>query len=185
MAPAGPTPRTTPMSTSTVHAALSEHAAERILVFDGAMGTMVQTFELDEAEFRGERFTDHSLDLRGNADVLSLTRPELVASIHDRFLAAGADLLTTNTFNANAIAQADYGLETSVGDLNRAAAQLAKAACAEWSAQTPGQPRFAAGSPSPANGRCKTVPSHWSRLRGICSANPCARRCCAPGSGRS
>ena len=139
------------MSPSNTHTVLSELAAERILVFDGAMGTMVQAIELDEDGFRGERFAGHDRDLRGNADVLSLTRPELIASIHDRFLAAGADLLTTNTFNANAVAQADYGLEAHAADLNRAAAQIAKVACAEWSAQTPGKPRFAAGSLGPMN----------------------------------
>ena len=113
------------MSPTNTHAALSEIAAERILVLDGAMGTMGQACEGDEEGVRGERFAEHSHDLRGNTDVLSLTRPELVASIHHRFLAAGADLLTTNTVNTNAIAQADYGLKAHVGELNRAAAELA------------------------------------------------------------
>jgi 5-methyltetrahydrofolate--homocysteine methyltransferase len=117
------------MSEDNAMSRLSELAEERILVFDGAMGTMVQALDLDEAGFRGKRFAGHASDLEGNADVLSLTRPDLIATIHEQFLAAGADLLTTNTFNANAVAQADYGLESHVAEINRAAARLAKQAC--------------------------------------------------------
>ena len=139
------------MNPKLVLAYLSELAAERILVFDGAMGTMVQARSLDEAGFRGERFAAHSHDLKGDADVLCLTQPDVIRAIHDASLAAGADLVTTNTFNATTIAQADYGLESHVGEINRAAATIAKAICAEWTARTPERPRFAAGSLGPTN----------------------------------
>ena len=130
---------------------LSALAAKRILVFDGAMGTMVQAQNLDEAGFRSERFAAHSHDLKGDADVLCLTQPEVVRTIHDASLAAGADLVTTNTFNATTIAQADYGLESHVAEINRAAATIAKDVCAEWTSRTPDKPRFAAGSLGPTN----------------------------------
>jgi 5-methyltetrahydrofolate--homocysteine methyltransferase len=112
---------------------------------------MIQRRDLDEAGFRGERFAEHELDLKGDSDVLCLTQPAVVASIHDAFLEVGADIVTTNSFNATAIAQADYGLEGHVAELNRAAASIAKESCAHWSAITPEQPRFAAGSLGPMN----------------------------------
>jgi 5-methyltetrahydrofolate--homocysteine methyltransferase len=118
---------------------------------DGAMGTMVQALGLGEADFRGERFREHPRDLRGDNDVLVLTRPEAIRGIHDAFLAAGADIVETDTFTATAIAQADYGLEAHVLEMNRAAAALARACCEAWSARTPGQPRFVAGSMGPTN----------------------------------
>ncbi len=139
------------MGTTTPHTQLSEIAAERILVFDGAMGTMVQSKELDEGEFRGKRFAGHSHDLKGDADILCVTQPDVIRTIHTDALAAGADVVTTNTFNATSIAQADYGLQEHVVEINRAAAEIAKSACVEWTAQTPAKPRFAAGSLGPTN----------------------------------
>jgi 5-methyltetrahydrofolate--homocysteine methyltransferase len=125
--------------------------ASRILVLDGAMGTMVQRYRLSEADFRGARFATHPKDLRGDNDVLVLTRPDLIAEIHDRYLAAGADIIETNTFNSTAISQADYGLEAIAYELNLAGARLARTAADAWTAKTPDQPRFVAGSIGPMN----------------------------------
>jgi 5-methyltetrahydrofolate--homocysteine methyltransferase len=124
---------------------------ERILVLDGAMGTMVQRHALDEAAYRGERFRDHPSALRGNADVLSLTQPAIIAAIHRAYLEAGADIVETNTFTATAIAQADYGLAAAVRELNLAAARLARDAADAVTAQDPGRPRFVAGILGPTN----------------------------------
>ncbi|MFQ5346838.1 MAG: homocysteine S-methyltransferase family protein [Rhodothalassiaceae bacterium] len=126
-------------------------AGERILVFDGAMGTMIQSHHLDEAAYRGTRFADWPRDLKGDNDLLCLTRPDLVEAIHEAFLAAGADIIETNSFNATAIAQADYGLEAHVTEINRAAAALARAAADRWTARTPHRPRFVAGAMGPTN----------------------------------
>jgi 5-methyltetrahydrofolate--homocysteine methyltransferase len=123
--------------------------AERILVLDGAMGTMVQRHKLTEADFRGERFRNHPKDLKGNNDVLVLTRPDVIAGIHGEYLAAGADIIETNTFSGTAVSQADYGLEAFAYEINLEAARLAKRVAAEWTAQTPDKPRFVAGSLGP------------------------------------
>jgi 5-methyltetrahydrofolate--homocysteine methyltransferase len=123
----------------------------RILILDGAMGTMIQRYKLTEADFRGERFKDHPLDLKGDSDVLVLTRPDVISAIHHEYLAAGADIIETNTFGATAIAQADYALEPYVYEMNVEGARLAKAAAAEWTAKTPDRPRFVAGSMGPTN----------------------------------
>ena len=101
---------------------------ERILVLDGAMGTMVQRYRFSEADFRGERFADHPKDVRGNTDLLCLTRPGRVREIHAAYLAAGADIISTNSFTATRIAQADYGLSDLAGEINEAAARLAREA---------------------------------------------------------
>ncbi len=130
---------------------LRDLLARRILILDGAMGTMIQRRGLGEADFRGDRFRDHPHDLKGNGDVLALTRPDVVSAIHGEYLAAGADIIETDTFTATAIAQADYGLEPVVFEMNVAAARLAKAAAAEWTARTPGKPRLVAGSMGPTN----------------------------------
>ncbi|HEV8325149.1 MAG TPA: methionine synthase [Myxococcota bacterium] len=124
---------------------------ERLLVLDGAMGTMIQRRGLSEADFRGERFRDHPRDLKGDNDLLVLTRPDVIADIHDAYLAAGADLIETNTFNSTSIAQADYGLEAVVYEMNAAAARLARAAADAWTARTPDRPRFVAGAIGPTN----------------------------------
>jgi 5-methyltetrahydrofolate--homocysteine methyltransferase len=120
-------------------------------VIDGAMGTMIQARGLAEADFRGERFRDHPSDLRGDNEILVLTRPDVIRAIHDAYLAAGADLIETNTFGATRIAQADYGMQALVPELNREAARLAVEAAAEWSHRTPDRPRFVAGAVGPTN----------------------------------
>ena len=130
---------------------LLELLTQKILILDGAMGTMIQTFELEEADFRGQRFADHSLPLRGNNDLLTLTQPEKIAGIHRAFLNAGADLIETNTFNSTGISQADYGMEHLVRELNFAAAQLAKTEADQFTARTPDKPRFVVGSIGPTN----------------------------------
>jgi len=121
--------------------------AQRIAIIDGAMGTMIQRYKLSEADFRGERFKDHSKDLKGNNDLLQLTRPDVIREIHEQYLAAGADMLETNTFGATSIAQEDYGLGHIARELNVAAAQIARAACDKYS--TPDKPRFVAGALGP------------------------------------
>ena len=113
------------------------------------MGTMIQRWTLGEADFRGTRFADHGRDLKGNNDILVLTRPDVIESIHDAYLAAGADIIETNTFSGTRIAQADYGLEDAVYDLNLAGAQLARKVADAWSAKTPDRPRFVAGVDRP------------------------------------
>ena len=123
--------------------------AKRILLLDGAMGTMIQRHALTEADFRGERFRSHQRDLRGNNDLLVLTQPSVIAGIHREYLEVGSDIIETNTFNSNAISQADYALEPLVYELNVAAARLARAAADEWTARTPGKPRFVAGAMGP------------------------------------
>ena len=130
---------------------LDDLLARRILLLDGAMGTMIQRRRLTEEDFRGERFRTHPRDLSGNGDVLALTRPDVIGAIHREYLAAGADLIETNTFNSTAIAQADYGLEGLVHELNVANARLARAAADEWSQATPDRPRFVAGAIGPTN----------------------------------
>src|SRR5258707_2189270 len=125
--------------------------AARILVLDGAMGTMIQRHQLTEGDFRGVRFVDHSHDLRGDNDLLVLTRPDIIRGIHDEYLAAGADIIETNTFNSPAVSQADYALESLAYELNVEGARLPKQACVEWTARPPDRPRFAAGSIGPTN----------------------------------
>jgi 5-methyltetrahydrofolate--homocysteine methyltransferase len=130
--------------------ALEKRASKRILILDGAMGTMVQRHSFTEDDFRGERFKDHHKDLRGNNDLLILTQPEAILDIHRQYLRAGADIIETNTFSATTIAQADYGLEAIVSELNREGARLARRACDEVGRET-GVPRFVAGSIGPTN----------------------------------
>ena len=123
----------------------------RILVLDGAMGTMIQRYDLSEADFRGEQFRDHPQDLKGNNDLLSLTRPDIIREIHDAYLEAGADIIETNTFNGTTISQSDYGTEEYVYEMNRASAQIAAASVAKFTRMDPGKPRFAAGAMGPTN----------------------------------
>jgi 5-methyltetrahydrofolate--homocysteine methyltransferase len=125
--------------------------ARRILVIDGAMGTMIQRYKLGEADYRGDRFGAHVKELKGNADVLNLTRPDAISAIHHEYLDAGADIIETNTFNAQAISQADYALEPFVRELNVAGARLAREAADAWTARTPDKPRFVAGAMGPTN----------------------------------
>ncbi len=124
---------------------------ERILVLDGAMGTMIQAHRLDEAGFRGERFRDHPRELRGCNDLLAITRPGIVAGIHAAYLEAGADIIETDTFNATRISMADYGLEVHAREMNRAAARVARQTADAFEAREPGRPRYVAGSLGPTN----------------------------------
>ena len=128
---------------------LTDALRKRILIIDGAMGTMIQRHKLDEAAYRGKLFADHPRDLKGAADVLSLTRPDVIEGIHRAYLEAGADIIETNTFNAQAISMADYGLEPFVYDMNVASARIARRAADAFS--TPDRPRFVAGSLGPTN----------------------------------
>jgi 5-methyltetrahydrofolate--homocysteine methyltransferase len=123
----------------------------RILVLDGAMGTMIQTYGLGEREYRGERFADWPRDLRGHSDLLTLTQPDIIRAIHSAYLEAGADIIETNSFTSNAMSLADYGMESMVYELNRAAARLARDAADEWERRTPDTPRFVAGVLGPTN----------------------------------
>ena len=128
---------------------IAAHAEKRILVLDGAMGTMIQAAKPTEADYRGERFKDHPSDLGGNNELLSLTRPDLIRDIHERFLEAGADIVCTNTFSATRISQADYGLEDLVPELNRESVRLAREAAE--AVATPERPRWVAGAIGPTN----------------------------------
>lgn len=132
-------------------AALHAAAAERILILDGAWGVMFQRAGLSEADFRGERFADHPTPLKGDNDVLCLTRPDLVRQLHEVYFAAGADISETNTFTATSIAQEDYGLQGAVRDINLEAARTARAVADAWAAKEPHKPRFVAGSIGPLN----------------------------------
>jgi 5-methyltetrahydrofolate--homocysteine methyltransferase len=129
--------------------ALLDCLEQRIVILDGAMGSMIQGFGLEEADFRGEHFPDHPSDLQGDNELLSLTRPDVIREIHDRFFEAGADLVETNTFGANAISQADYGLEHTVRELNLASARIARESADAWTAKDPSKPRFVAGAVGP------------------------------------
>ena len=127
--------------------ALPAILGQRIMLLDGAMGTMIQRFKLDEAQYRGERFKDFHKDVKGNNELLSLTRPDVISSIHERYLEAGADLIETNTFGATSIAQADYDMADQASEMNLASARLARAACDKYS--TPEKPRFVLGALGP------------------------------------
>ncbi|KRE62805.1 methionine synthase [Nostocoides sp. Soil756] len=131
--------------------ALTSALQERVLVLDGAMGTMIQARQLAEADYRGERFADHPSDLMGNNDLLSLTRPDVIREIHEAYLEAGADLVETNTFNAQRISLADYGMSELAHEMNRAAAALARAACDAYTARDPERPRWVLGTLGPTN----------------------------------
>ncbi len=132
--------------------------ARRILILDGAMGTMVQKHRLVEADYRGTRFADHPKDLKGNNDLLLLTRPDVIRGIHAAYLEAGADIIETNTFNATVISQAEYGLEAIVHELNVEGARIARAACDEYTAKNPDKPRFVAGVLGPTSRTCSLSP---------------------------
>lgn len=130
-------------------AALKAAARERILILDGSWGVMIQKRGLAEADYRGERFKDAPGELRGNNDLLCLTRPDIIAELHDAYYAAGADISETNTFSATSIAQAEYGLQAAVRDINLEGARIARACADRWTQKEPGKPRFVAGSIGP------------------------------------
>ena len=124
---------------------------DRIMIIDGAMGTMIQPYKLEEKDFRGERWKDHSHPLQGNNDLLSITRPDVIKEIHRKYLEAGADILETNTFSSTTVAQADYHLEDAVYDLNYESAKIAKEVADEFTRKDPSKPRFVAGAMGPTN----------------------------------
>ena len=124
---------------------IADLLGQRILILDGAMGTMIQRYKLDEADYRGAQFKDWPSDLKGNNDLLALTKPEVIRAIHEQYLEAGADILETNTFNGNRLSQADYGLEEHTAEIVTAAARLARELADAWTAKTPDKPRFVAG----------------------------------------
>jgi 5-methyltetrahydrofolate--homocysteine methyltransferase len=144
---------------STVETTLRELLARRILVLDGAMGTMVQRSGVTERDYRGARFERHPSDLKGDTDVLVLTRPDVIRGIHDAYFEAGADIAETNTFGATSIVQAEYGLEAHAFEMNVVAARIAKESAREWTKRTPGKPRFVAGSIGPLNKTLSLSPS--------------------------
>lgn len=130
---------------------LQERLQQQILILDGAMGTMIQGYRLEESDYRGERFAAHACDVKGNNDLLCLTRPDIISDIHQSYLDAGADILETNTFNATTIAMADYDMEDLVPEINRAAARLARTVADAETAKNPDKPRFVAGILGPTN----------------------------------
>ncbi|WP_043822635.1 methionine synthase [Aeromonas veronii] len=140
-----------PSKQSDVTKKLEACLRERILIIDGAMGTMIQGYKLGEADYRGERFADWHTDIKGNNDLLVLTRPAVIREIHEQYCTAGADILETNTFNATRIAMADYEMEEFSAEINREAARLARAVADEWTAKDPAKPRFVAGVLGPTN----------------------------------
>src|SRR5262249_20578366 len=133
------------------YAALEAAADKRILIIDGAMGTMIQRHKLDEAGYRGARFADWKRDIKGNNDLLVLTQPEIIKGIHEEYLEAGADIIETNTFNAQRISLADYGMEELAYEINLEATKLARAAADAYTKKTPDKPRFVAGAVGPTN----------------------------------
>ncbi len=138
------------MPTDTL-ARLEALLSRRILILDGAMGTMIQRRKLGDADYRGDRFRDHPHEVKGDNELLVLTRPDVIREIHEEYLAAGSDVIETNTFNSNAISQADYHMQALAPELNVAAARLAREAAATWTARTPDRPRFVAGAIGPTN----------------------------------
>ncbi|MGL4454827.1 MAG: methionine synthase, partial [Plesiomonas sp.] len=134
-----------------VLSSLEQQLAKRILIIDGGMGTMIQQYRLQEADYRGTRFADWPSDLKGNNDLLVLTNPSVISAIHDAYLEAGADILETNTFNSTSIAMADYQMESLAAEMNYVGAQLARASADAWSAKTPEKPRYVAGVLGPTN----------------------------------
>lgn len=140
-------------------AKLEKAASERILIIDGAMGTMIQRHKLGEKEYRGDRFADWERDVKGNNDLLVLSQPEIIASVHEEYLEAGADLIETNTFNAQRISMADYGMEALSAEINFEAAKIARAAADKYNRKTPDKPRFVAGAVGPTNRTASISPS--------------------------
>ena len=132
--------------------------AKRILMLDGAMGTMIQRHKIDEAAYRGARFADYHADVAGNNDLLSLTQPDIIRDIHTVFLEAGSDIVETNTFSATTIAQADYDMEGLAYELNVEGAKLARQACDAVEAKDPSRPRYVAGAIGPTNRTCSISP---------------------------
>ncbi|MGL4833756.1 MAG: homocysteine S-methyltransferase family protein, partial [Shewanella sp.] len=132
---------------------IRQQLTQRILILDGAMGTMIQGYKLEEADYRGERFKDWHTDVKGNNDLLVLTQPHIIKQIHTDYLLAGADIIETNTFNATTIAMADYDMQSLSAEINREGARLAREAC-DAIEQATGKPRYVAGVLGPTNRTC-------------------------------
>ncbi|MDP4266909.1 MAG: homocysteine S-methyltransferase family protein, partial [Bacteroidota bacterium] len=130
---------------------IQDEIKNRILVLDGAMGSLIQKFKLSESDFRGQRFVKHVIDLKGNNDLLNLTKPEVISEIHEHYLKAGADIIETNTFNSNSISMSDYKLENFVYEMNVEGARIAKEAAQRYTFKNNNKPRFIAGSIGPTN----------------------------------
>lgn len=141
-----------------VRSQIEAQLQQRILLIDGGMGTMIQSYKLEEQDYRGDRFAHWPSDLKGNNDLLVLTQPQLIKEIHSAYLEAGADILETNTFNATSIAMADYDMQAISEEINFAAAKLAREAADEWTAKTPDKPRYVAGVLGPTNRTCSLSP---------------------------
>ncbi|WP_293931461.1 methionine synthase, partial [Iodobacter sp.] len=141
-----------------LHSQLHHQLTQRILILDGGMGTMIQAYDLQEADYRGARFADWACDVKGNNDLLVLSQPHIIEEIHQAYLDAGADILETNTFNGTSIAMADYEMESLVWELNFAAAKLVKELCVAQTAKTPHKPRYCAGVLGPTNRTCSISP---------------------------
>jgi len=137
---------------------IREILQNRILVLDGAMGTMIQSYKLEEEDFRKGWFEDHESPLKGNNDLLSMTRPDVIKEIHVAYLEAGADIVETNTFSGTTVAQADYNLESAAYDINYHGAKIAKEVCKEFTSKNPDKPRFVAGSIGPTNATLSISP---------------------------
>jgi 5-methyltetrahydrofolate--homocysteine methyltransferase len=137
---------------------IEQLASQRILVLDGAMGTEIQKHELQEQDYRGTQFADHPKELKGNNDLLVITRPDIIQKVHEDYLAAGSDIIETNTFSATSVAQEDYGLEAYAYDINFSAAKVARAAVDKWTKRTPEKPRFVAGAFGPMNRSLSSSP---------------------------
>jgi 5-methyltetrahydrofolate--homocysteine methyltransferase len=137
---------------------IERQLAKRILILDGGMGTMIQSYKLSESDYRGDRFADWASDLKGNNDLLVLTQPEIIAEIHSAYLQSGADIIETNTFNATSVAMADYGMESLAAEINYQGAKLARACADAWTAKTPDRPRYVAGILGPTNRTCSISP---------------------------
>lgn len=146
------------MSVSNIKEVIEQQLAERILLIDGGMGTMIQGYKLEEEDYRGKRFKNWHSDLKGNNDLLVLTQPEIIRAIHSDYLEAGADILETNTFNATTIAMADYDMQSLSAEINYEAAKLARSVADEWTKKTPEKPRFVAGVLGPTNRTCSISP---------------------------
>src|SRR5699024_1909922 len=142
----------------TARARITEQLAARIMMLDGAMGTHIQTFKLEEADYRGERFADIEQDVRGNNDLLVLTQPQMIKEIHSAHLKAGADIIETNSFNGTRLSMADYDMQHLVPELNKTAAKIAREAADEYTAKTPEKPRFVAGVIGPTSRTCSLSP---------------------------
>lgn len=145
---------------------IHDQSARRILILDGGLGTMIQGYGLSEEDYRGTRFADWKILLKGCNDLLVLTRPQVIAEIHEAYLKAGADIISTDTFNASAVSMADYGLEAYVYEMNRAAAALARKVADGYTLRNPSKPRFVAGSIGPTIARRRSRRTSTIRVTG-------------------